>query len=166
MSKINTPMNKSIQKFKNHKRIETQRKQSLINLVITENVSTRQAAQKLSIKYSTAKYIMKNFKMKGNYLEAHQHTQSKQKSIIQNVNIIIDVSDGSILLAKNNQKISYCDFSSLQEQYKNQNLLQTSELIYEKLGKISWRQFHYKECRNEEMLKKFLLRQHIQMKQK
>ncbi|CAD8102267.1 unnamed protein product [Paramecium primaurelia] len=165
MSKINTPVNKSISKFRNHKRIETHRKQSLINLVISENVSTRQAAQKLQIKYSTAKYIMKNFKNKGNCLDEHQHPQSKQKSIIQNVNIVIDVSDGSIMLAKNNQKISYCDFSSLQEEYKNQNLLQTSELIYEKLGKISWHKFHYKECRDEEMLKKFLLRQHILMKQ-
>ncbi|CAD8118587.1 unnamed protein product [Paramecium sonneborni] len=166
MSKINTPMNKSTSKFRNHKRIEKHRKQSLINLVISENMSTRQAAQKLSIKYSTAKYIMKNFKSKGICMEEQQHTKSKQKSIIQNVNIVVDVSDGSILMAKNNQKISYCDFSSLQEEYKNQNLLQTSELIYEKLGKISWHKFHYQECRDEEMLKKFLHRQHTQMKQK
>ncbi|CAD8196846.1 unnamed protein product [Paramecium pentaurelia] len=165
MSKINIPIKKSIVKLRNHKRLEPNRKQSLINLVISENVSIRQAAQKLQIKYSTAKYIMKNFKNNGNQFNEHYQTHNKQNSIIENVNIVIDVSDGSIQLAKTSKKISYCDYNSLQEESKNQNHQQTTEFIYEKLGKIFWHKFHYKEYLDEEILKRFLNRQHILIKQ-
>lgn len=41
MSSLNTPISKSIVKIRNHKRIENQKKQSLINLVLQESLSTR-----------------------------------------------------------------------------------------------------------------------------
>ncbi|CAD8092476.1 unnamed protein product [Paramecium primaurelia] len=165
MSKINIPIKKSIVKLRNHKRLEPHRKQFLINLVIFENVSIRQAAQKLQIKYSTAKYIMKNFKNNGKQFNKNYQTHNKQNSIIYNVNIVIDVSDGSIQLAKTSKKINYCDYNSLKEESKYKNFSQTSEFIYEKLGKIFWHKFHYKEQLDEEILKLFLDRQHILMKQ-
>ncbi|CAD8169941.1 unnamed protein product [Paramecium pentaurelia] len=164
MSNINIMMNKSIQKFRNHQRIDNQKKHSLINLVLQESLSTRQAAQKLQIKYSTAKYIVKNFKNKGNHLDEHQHPQSKQKSMVSNVSIIIDVSDGNISLIKNSQKLCYSNQHSLQEELKNSNLLQTSELIFQKLGKIPWNKIYYKDCNDTEFLKAYILKQHYLMK--
>ncbi|CAD8100456.1 unnamed protein product [Paramecium sonneborni] len=164
MSNINIMISKSIQKLRNHKRIDNQKKHSLINLVIQESLSTRQAAQKLQIKYSTAKYIVKNFKNRGSNLDEHTQHQSKQKSMVSNVSIIIDVSDGNIALVRNTQKLCYCDFLSLKEELKNNNLLQTSELIFQKLGKIPWNKINYKDCRDPEFLKAYLLKQHRLMK--
>ncbi|CAD8178449.1 unnamed protein product [Paramecium octaurelia] len=164
MSNINL-MCRQIQKFRNHKRIDNQKKLSLINLVLQENLSTRQAAQKLQIKYSTAKYIVKNFKNKGNNIDQQKQNQSKQKSIVSNVNIIIDVSDGNIALARNSGKQSYYDLNSLLEELKYSNLLQTSEFILQKISKIPWYQINYRNCNDSEFLMASLLKQHQQMKQ-
>ncbi|CAD8185355.1 unnamed protein product [Paramecium pentaurelia] len=164
MSNINFMMNKSIQKCRNHKRIDNQKKHSLINLVLHENLSTRQAAQKLQIKYSTAKYIVKKFKNKGNNLDQHKQNLSKQKSMVSNVSIIIDVLDGNITLLRNSTKQSYYDLNSLQEELKYSNLLQTSEFIFQKLGKIPCNQINYRNCNDSEFLKAQLLKQHQIMK--